>query len=77
MKFTLSWLKEHLETEASLREITDTLTMIGLELEGVEDRSSLYANFVVAHVTETFWSEMNVPPTGFITGVATGRYWMV
>ena len=36
MKFTLSWLKDHLETDADLGRITDTLTMIGLELEGVE-----------------------------------------
>ena len=35
MKFTLSWLKTHLDTDASLTEITDTLTRIGLELEGV------------------------------------------
>ena len=32
MKFTLSWLKDHLETEASLAEITETLTRIGLEV---------------------------------------------
>ena len=36
MKFTLKWLKDHLETEAGLEEITDRLTMLGLELEGVE-----------------------------------------
>ncbi len=52
MKFTLSWLKEHLETEASLREITDRLTAIGLELEGVEDRAADLAPFTVAHVIE-------------------------
>ena len=33
MKFTLSWLKDHLETDASLEEITDRLTMLGLEVE--------------------------------------------
>ena len=33
MKFTLSWLKDHLETEASLDEIVDRLTSIGLEVE--------------------------------------------
>ena len=38
MKFTLSWLKTHLETDATLQQITDTLTRIGLELEDVEDR---------------------------------------
>ncbi|MGB0672155.1 MAG: YtpR family tRNA-binding protein, partial [Rhodospirillales bacterium] len=50
MKFTLSWLKEHLETDASLTEITDRLTMIGLELEGVEDRAKGLETFVVAEV---------------------------
>ena len=39
MKITLSWLKEHLETEASLNEITDKLTMLGLEVENVLERS--------------------------------------
>ena len=38
MKFTLSWLKEHLDTDASLDAIVDKLTMIGLEVEAVEDR---------------------------------------
>ncbi len=52
MKFTLSWLKDHLDTEASVTEITDTLTMIGLELEGIEDRGAALAGFVVARVTE-------------------------
>ena len=50
MKFTLGWLKEHLETDASLDEITDRLTMIGLELEGVEDKARDLAAFTVAHV---------------------------
>lgn len=49
MKFTLSWLKDHLETDASLDEICDKLTAIGLEVEHVEDRSSL-AGFVIAKV---------------------------
>ena len=35
MKFSLSWLKTHLQTDAALAEITDTLTRIGLELEDV------------------------------------------
>ena len=46
MKFTLSWLKEHLDTDASLTEITDTLTMIGLELENVEDQSESLKEFI-------------------------------
>ena len=52
MKFTLSWLKTHLETTASLAEITDTLTRIGLELEGVQDRGAALAPFRIALVVE-------------------------
>src|SRR5580693_5110687 len=52
MKFTLSWLKSHLETDASLERITDTLTQIGLELEGVENRGAAIASFRIAHVIE-------------------------
>src|SRR5580704_8880315 len=52
MKFSLSWLKAHLETDASLEEITDTLTRIGLELEGVENRGAAIASFRIAHVIE-------------------------
>ena len=50
MKFTLSWLKEHLETEASLEEISATLTMIGLEVEEITDPAKDLAPFTVAHV---------------------------
>lgn len=50
MKFTLDWLKEHLETAASVDEITRMLTMIGLEVEGVEDQGAALRDFVVAHV---------------------------
>ncbi|MEQ8319454.1 MAG: phenylalanine--tRNA ligase subunit beta [Rhodospirillales bacterium] len=52
MKFTLSWLKEHLDTTASLTEITEALTMVGLELEGVEDRAKGLETFVTARVVE-------------------------
>ena len=52
MKFTLSWLKTHLETDAALETIAETLTRIGLELEGVEDRGAALAPFRVAHVIE-------------------------
>lgn len=52
MKFTLSWLKAHLDTDASLTEITDRLTMLGLELEGVEDRAATLKPFRIAHVIE-------------------------
>ncbi len=51
MKFSLSWLKTHLQTDAPLATITDTLTRIGLELEGVEDAGAALAPFRVAHVT--------------------------
>ena len=50
MKFTLSWLKDHLDTNASLNEITDKLTALGLELEGIEDPSAKFAPFKVAYV---------------------------
>jgi phenylalanyl-tRNA synthetase beta chain len=50
MKFTLAWLKEHLETEADLATIADTLTRVGLEVEGVENAADRLAPFVVAKV---------------------------
>ncbi len=50
MKFTLSWLKEHLDTNAGVDEIADTLTRIGLEVERVEDKSKSLAPFTVARV---------------------------
>jgi phenylalanyl-tRNA synthetase beta chain len=52
MKFTLSWLKTHLDTDAPLQQITDTLTRIGLELEDVEDRGATLAPFRIARVIE-------------------------
>ncbi len=52
MKFTLSWLRTHLDTDATLDTITDTLTRIGLELEGVEDRAAALAPFKIVHVIE-------------------------
>ena len=50
MKFTLSWLKEHLETEASLADILVALNAIGLEVEGVENPAEKLAGFKVARV---------------------------
>ncbi|MDA0662472.1 MAG: phenylalanine--tRNA ligase subunit beta [Proteobacteria bacterium] len=50
MKFTLSWLKDHLETDAPLNEITDKLTSLGLELESLHDRAAGFENFVIGHV---------------------------
>ncbi|MEL7445865.1 MAG: phenylalanine--tRNA ligase subunit beta [Pseudomonadota bacterium] len=50
MKFSVTWLKDHLETDAPLQEITDTLNAIGLEVEGVEDPAQRLAGFTVAEV---------------------------
>ena len=50
MKFTLSWLKEHLATDASLDEIVERMTMTGLEVEGVEDAGAKLAAFTVARI---------------------------
>ncbi|NCC22664.1 MAG: phenylalanine--tRNA ligase subunit beta [Alphaproteobacteria bacterium] len=50
MKFTLGWLKEHLDTNASIDTIAKTLTNVGLELEGIEDPSKVYAPFHTAYV---------------------------
>jgi phenylalanyl-tRNA synthetase beta chain len=50
VKFTLPWLKEHFDTDAALAAIVDKLTMIGLEVEAVEDRASLLKPFVIASV---------------------------
>jgi phenylalanyl-tRNA synthetase beta chain len=50
MKFTLSWLKEHLDTIATADAIADKLTMIGLEVESVDDPAKALAPFVIASV---------------------------
>ena len=50
MKFTLSWLKEHLDTDASVAAIADKLTMIGLEVESVDDKAQALAPFTIARV---------------------------
>ncbi|GLS42637.1 phenylalanine--tRNA ligase subunit beta [Methylobacterium brachythecii] len=50
MKFTLSWLKDHLDTEASLEAIAEMLTKIGLEVEGIEDKAAALKPYVVANV---------------------------
>jgi len=52
MKFTLSWLKQHLETDASLDEISARLTMLGLEVEGIEDPAKDLGGFVVGEILE-------------------------
>lgn len=52
MKFTLSWLKDHLETEATLEEISTTLSSIGLEVEGIDDPAERLGAFRIARVLE-------------------------
>lgn len=52
MKFTLSWLKDHLDTQASLTEIVESLTKIGLEVEHVDNPADRLKDFVIAHVIE-------------------------
>lgn len=50
MKFTLSWLRDHLDTDASVQEIADKLTALGLEVEGIDNPAEKLAPFVVAEV---------------------------
>jgi phenylalanyl-tRNA synthetase beta chain len=52
MKFSLSWLKTWLDTQASLEQITTTLNAIGLEVEGVENRAAALSPFLIAEVLE-------------------------
>ncbi|HKS88242.1 MAG TPA: phenylalanine--tRNA ligase subunit beta, partial [Stellaceae bacterium] len=52
MKTTLSWLKTHLDTEASIGDIADRLVMLGHDVEGVEDRAAALQGFVVARVVK-------------------------
>jgi len=50
MKFTLSWLKDHLDTDEPVEKLVDRLTMIGLEVEHLEDKAALLAPFTIARV---------------------------
>jgi phenylalanyl-tRNA synthetase beta chain len=52
MKLTFGWLKEHLDTDRPLDEIADKLTMIGLEVERIEDKAKVFAPFVIARVVD-------------------------
>ena len=52
MKFTLNWLKDHLDTKATLEEICDTLTVTGLEVEGVDDPAEKFAAYVIGEVLD-------------------------
>src|SRR5450631_503823 len=50
MKFTLSWLKDHLDTDEPVEKLADRLTMIGLEVEHLEDKAKALAPFTIARV---------------------------
>ncbi|WP_020179388.1 phenylalanine--tRNA ligase subunit beta [Methylopila sp. M107] len=50
MKFSLSWLQEHLDGDADLAVVTDTLTRVGLEVEHVEDKAGELSAFTVGHI---------------------------
>ncbi|MFA5955188.1 phenylalanine--tRNA ligase subunit beta [Hyphomicrobium sp.] len=52
MKFTFSWLKDHLDTDKSVDEIATTLSAIGLEVESVEDPAKLLGPFKIARIVE-------------------------
>ncbi|PPC88631.1 MAG: phenylalanine--tRNA ligase subunit beta [Hyphomicrobium sp.] len=52
MKFTLSWLKDHLDTTSSVDELSTKLSAIGLEVEGVEDAGAKLGAFTVARIVE-------------------------
>ena len=62
MKFTLSWLKRHLETETDAAALAERLTALGVEVEGVEDRAPALAPFRVGYVVEASGIPM---PTAF------------
>ena len=50
MKFTLNWLKDHLDTTASLDDIVEALTRVGLEVESVEDPAATLKGYITAYV---------------------------
>ena len=54
MKFTLAWLREHLEFNASTEELCEKLTSIGLEVESLKDPKKDLNNFVVSEITDVF-----------------------
>ena len=50
MKFTLSWLKEHLDTDATIDEVVEAMTLAGLEVEEVENPAEKLSAFSIAKV---------------------------
>ena len=71
MRFSISWLKEHLDTTASVDEIAETLTKIGLEVEEIFNPASKLAGFVTAKV-ETYERHPDSDHLGLLT-VNTGK----
>ena len=71
MKFSISWLKEHLDTTASVDEIAETLTKIGLEVEEIFNPTSKLAGFITAEV-ETYERHPDSDHLGLLT-VNTGK----
>ena len=53
MKFTWSWLKDHLETDADMATVIDRLSMLGLEVESVENKGESLAPFTIARIIST------------------------
>ena len=52
MRFTLAWLKHYLDTDAALEKIAHTLTMTGLEIEDIDDKSKDLKDFEVAEIID-------------------------
>jgi phenylalanyl-tRNA synthetase beta chain len=52
MKFTLSWLSDHLDTDLSLDQLDEAMTMAGLEIEDIDNPAKKLAAFTVAHVKD-------------------------
>ena len=52
MKFSYSWLTEHLKTNVHFEEIEKKLTSIGLEVEDIQDTGKAYKDFIVGQVLE-------------------------
>jgi len=51
MKFTRSWLLEHLKTDADIHAISEAMTLAGLEVEDIENPAQKLQDFTIAHVT--------------------------
>ena len=70
MIITIPWLKEHLKTSAKESEIIDSLTNIGLEVEGVKENSGEMSKFKIAKVVTNIKGTKNNQARGysFITG---------